>query len=234
MLSPEEGAALARALDAAAAATVGPRGGAEALERLMPLVSSLFGAAACSVAILEDDLVRFVAAHGGAGAALVGQSIPVGRGIAGWAVLSGTAVGVSDVQADPRFARDFAESMGYVPREILAAPVRAEGAVIGVIEVLDPRRGSDDRGRDLEVLETLGTFAGAAWASAEASAAPVRAFLRTVADDDPEAAEAVAVDEGLARVAADLRVLAAAPGGVELTHDVLGAITEFLARRNKG
>jgi GAF domain-containing protein len=201
----------------------------------MPLVSSLFGATACSVAILEDDVVRFVAAHGGAGATLVGQSIPVGRGIAGWAVLSGTAVGVSDVQADPRFARDFAESMGYVPREILAAPVRAEGAVIGVIEVLDPQRGSDDRGRDLEILETLGSLVGAAWASAEASAAPVRAFLRAVAvGDEPAVSEAVAVDEGLALVAADLRVLAAAPGGVALTHGVLGAITEFLARRNKG
>jgi GAF domain-containing protein len=61
-------------------------------------------------------------------------------------VSSGQPIAVQDVRADPRFAADVAESTGYVPRSILAAPLTASGEPVGVIEVLDrsPLDGRDD------------------------------------------------------------------------------------------
>jgi hypothetical protein len=60
------------------------------------------------------------------------------------------------VQADPRFARDVAESTAYIPRAILAAPLMGgDGDVLGVLSVLDP---SVDQTSDW-VLRVLGTGA---------------------------------------------------------------------------
>ena len=119
---------------------------------------ALFESAACSIALVDDEGAElvFVAADGAGAAEIVGQAVPVGRGIAGWAAMSGQPIAVSDVQADPRFARDVAESTAYVPRAILAAPLMdADGEVLGVLSVLDP---AVDVASDW-VLRMLGTGA---------------------------------------------------------------------------
>ena len=112
-----------------------------------------FRAAACSVAELDDAgaALVFRAADGAGAAEIVGVSIPVSRGIAGWTVVSGQAIAVADVAGDSRFDADTAAQTGYVPSVILAAPLIADGEAVGVIEVLDPRTEAD--------LELLGHFA---------------------------------------------------------------------------
>jgi signal transduction protein with GAF and PtsI domain len=122
-------------------------------------VRSLFGAAACSCALVDDDgsSLTFVAADGEGAAEVVGLVLPVGRGIAGWAAMSGQPIGVRDVRSDPRFARDVAESTNYVPTSVMAVPLfRRDGEVLGVLELLDP---AVDQGSDwtLAVLGTLGS-----------------------------------------------------------------------------
>ena len=85
-----------------------------------------------------------------------GVTIPVGRGIAGWAAMSGQPISVRDVQIDARFARDVAESTNYVPTAIYAAPMLdQDGDVMGVASVLDP---SVDQSSDW-TLKVLGTLA---------------------------------------------------------------------------
>jgi signal transduction protein with GAF and PtsI domain len=119
----------------------------------------LFDAAACSVALVDENgaELEFVAADGAGAEHIVGQSVSVGRGIAGWAAMSGQPIAVRDVQSDARFARDVAESTAYIPRTILAAPMfDRDGDVLGVVSVLDPavEETSD------WVLRVLGTAAG--------------------------------------------------------------------------
>jgi hypothetical protein len=71
--------------------------------------------------------------------------------------MSGQPIAVRDVQSDPRFARDVAESTNYVPNAIYAAPILdAEGEVLGVASVLDP---VVDEGSEW-TLHVLGTLAG--------------------------------------------------------------------------
>ncbi len=112
----------------------------DVLGRSVQATRSLFAAAACSVALVDDDgeTLTYVVADGAGAREIVGVTIPVGRGIGGWAAMSGQPIAVRDVQADPRFARDVAESTNYVPNAILAAPLMTpDGEVIGVTSVLD-------------------------------------------------------------------------------------------------
>ena len=114
---------------------------ARTLSRSVAAIRTLFGAAACSVALVDGDgaTLRFVASDGAGADAIVGVVLPVGRGSAGWAVMSGQPIAVRDVASDARFARDVAESTRYVPTSILAAPLfDDDGEALGVLSVLDP------------------------------------------------------------------------------------------------
>ncbi len=121
-------------------------------------VRALFGAAACSCALVDEEgsALTYVAADGEGAREILGVVLPIGRGIAGWAAMSGQPIAVRDVRADPRFARDVAEATHYVPTALLAAPMfDAEGEVLGVLSVLDP---TVDQTSDW-TLAVLGTLA---------------------------------------------------------------------------
>ncbi len=147
---------------------------AQDVDALLTSVADLgrrsFGAAACSLALLEadDEHLLFRAASGEGAGEVVGLRLPVDRGIAGWVVSSGQPIAVSDVRADPRFAVDVAEATGYVPRVILAAPVTAGGEPLGVVEVLDPGPGVAD---PLDLLAVLAAHAALVVAAADRAAA---------------------------------------------------------------
>jgi signal transduction protein with GAF and PtsI domain len=134
----------------------------QVLQSVTDLGRQIFGAAACSLALLEPDEehLRFSAASGEGAAAVIGVRLPVSRGIAGWVVSSGQLIAVDDVRRDPRFARDVAESTGYVPGSILAAPVETDSDTLGILEVLDRSLASD---RDDMGLVTSLARVAAAW-----------------------------------------------------------------------
>ncbi|MGH3361019.1 MAG: GAF domain-containing protein, partial [Nocardioides sp.] len=112
------------------------------LESAVSTTRQLLGAAACSCALVSADgsELTFAAADGKGAEAIVGVTLPLTRGIAGWVALTGQPIAVADVAKDKRFAEDVAESTAYVPTSILAAPlVSVDGEVLGVLEVLDPQ-----------------------------------------------------------------------------------------------
>ena len=158
--------------------TTGP-GVDTSLGRCVEATRGLFDAAACSIALVDDDgsTLRFVASDGAGADEIVGVTIPVSRGIAGWAAMSGQPIAVRDVHTDARFARDVAESTHYVPTAIYAAPLLdAEGEVLGVMSVLDP---VVDESSDW-TLSVLGTIAG------------LTALLATSVADTPQATQPLA------------------------------------------
>jgi signal transduction protein with GAF and PtsI domain len=149
-----------------------------ALGRSVEATRALFSAAACSIALVDEAgaTLEFVASDGVGAQEIVGVTLPVSRGIAGWAAMSGQPIAVRDVQADPRFARDVAESTHFVPTAIYAAPVLdGAGEVLGVVSVLDPEV---DETSDW-TLHVLGTIAGmiglvtSATAAADPAAGPL-------------------------------------------------------------
>lgn len=173
-------------------------------------IRALFSAAATSCALTDEDGERlsFVAADGAGADKIIGVELPSGRGIAGFVAMSGQALAVNDVQRDPRFARDIAESTEYVPHTIVAVPIlSADGDVVGVLSVLDPAVDASS-GWSLAVLGTLGTLVG--HLLEPPGSPPVGPT-----DDRAELAHLVA---GLSR----------GPAGRRLAAGVLGAIAEFL------
>ena len=211
---------------------VRPAGTDELLRSLTETARRLFGAAACSLALLSEDeseLVYTVAAGQGADD-VTGMRIPVSQGIVGWVVQSGQPIAISDVASDPRFAREQAEQTGYIPQAILAVPVETPARLLGVISLLDrdPRRPGAEQ--DMALLSLFADQAALALASVEqfshtgqvlldalAEAAAGRDLadtLRQAADRrpaaDPELTELAATFAALARRGAAERRLALA------------------------
>jgi GAF domain-containing protein len=128
------------------------------LQSVAETARSVFSAAAASVFLLDratGELV-FEAVAGEGEEHLVGVHFARGTGIAGWVAAFGEPMLVDNVDDMPQFAREAAESTGYVPRSIVAAPLIRNGDCIGVLEVLD--RGSRPRG-DLGDVDLLGLLA---------------------------------------------------------------------------
>jgi len=119
------------------------------LASILEAAVALFRAGAASLAMVvgDHDRVEFVAAAGLRGSGVVGRSIGIGEGIAGYVIQTGEPIAISRPSEDPRFGRTFSEQTGFVPDSILAVPLQTPDAVVGVIEILDCRDGafsSDD------------------------------------------------------------------------------------------
>jgi GAF domain-containing protein len=118
----------------------------ELLDSVVKTARALFGAAAATVFLFDEhsgELV-FEAISGqgegqGDGAnGLVGRRFSASRGIAGWVLSAQEPVMVEDLSTSQVFARDLAETTGYLPQSMMAAPLLHGEVAIGVMEVLDP------------------------------------------------------------------------------------------------
>jgi GAF domain-containing protein len=138
-------------------ATVGQAPYRSLLSGIVEAARRIFHAGAASILLLdhETDELVFTAATGG-GDNVLGMRFPAHQGIAGWVVMTGEAIAVGDVRRDPRWAKDFAQSTGYVPNSIMAAPLLVGDEIEGVLEVLD-KASADTFG--LDDMELLGLFA---------------------------------------------------------------------------
>jgi GAF domain-containing protein len=162
-----------------------PVGHQELLRSITAAAKDLFGAAACSLALLDDaqEELTFYVASGAGADDVVGMRVPVGQGIAGWVVTSGQPIEIADVTRDPRFARDVAESTGYVPRAILAMPLETDRAMLGVIEVLDRRTEGGSGARDMELLALFARQAALAIENSRVFSNLGRALFEAVGSD---------------------------------------------------
>lgn len=114
------------------------------LASILESAVAIFRARAASLALVIGDHERleFVAAAGTRASGVVGRSIGIGEGLAGYVVQTGEAMAIAHPSQDPRFGRDVAEQTGFVPDSILAVPLRTPDSVVGVIEILDCRDGA--------------------------------------------------------------------------------------------
>ena len=148
-----------------AAVAAGVVGSEETFRALLVSVAevarAIFGAKASSIFLLDEetDELVFEAVAGYGAETLVGQRFPSSTGIAGWVLVTRQPLVIEDVTEDPRFAKDFAQSTGYVPKGLMAVPLLHEERALGVLEVLDrPSRSQFS----LVEMDLLGLFANQA------------------------------------------------------------------------
>lgn len=148
---------------AAASALLGEveRDHAELLGAVVATARALFGAAAATVFLLDGESgeLVFEAVSGEGESRMIGRRFPASRGIAGWVLSAHEPLVADDLSASPVFARDLAETTGYIPRSLMAAPLTHREEAIGVLEVLDPAQATTS---PLAAAESLTLFAGQA------------------------------------------------------------------------
>jgi GAF domain-containing protein len=147
---------------AVAAGTLGSEESYQALlQAIVEVARAIFGARASSVFLHDeesDELVFEAVAGEGAGE-LVGRRFPSSTGVAGWVLVTRQPLVIEELEQDPRFAREAAESTGFVPKGLMAVPLLHEERALGVLEVLDrPQQAAFS----LQEMELLGLFANEA------------------------------------------------------------------------
>jgi GAF domain-containing protein len=182
------------------------------LQSVVEVARAIFAARASSVFLLDEDNdeLVFEAVAGEGAESLIGHRIPSSTGLAGWVLVTRQPLVLEDVGSDPRFARDVAESTGYVPQGLMCVPLLHDERSLGVLNVLD--RASQFT---LEEMELLGLFANQAAIALDLLQRARRAHaVLAESGDDAEA---------LARVAALLEGEQGDAG-----RKLLGALAELL------
>jgi signal transduction histidine kinase len=130
-----------------------------ALSRAIELSNAEAGAAL----LLDEERseLYFKKALGGAGDALLSTRVSISAGIAGRVAEDGIPRVVHDVESESPVARELAQRYGYHSRSLCAAPIQADGRILGVLELLN-RRDGDFGDDDVKLLSMLGGQAGRA------------------------------------------------------------------------
>jgi len=90
-----------------------------------------------------------------------GLVVPLENSFAGWIVTNRQAIRIDDAHKDKRFFSDVEQSIGYVTKSLLGIPLITKNKVVGVLEVINKRRGrfTDP---DESMLSVLGAQAAVA------------------------------------------------------------------------
>ena len=114
------------------------------MEQILVIVlkrlSELFKARNWTLFLLdqEKDELRFELVVGLEKSSLSDVRIKVGQGIAGTVAATGEPILVPDVDRDRRFSKKLDDLTGVKTRSLICLPLKMQGSVIGVIEVVNP------------------------------------------------------------------------------------------------
>ncbi|MEJ2182295.1 MAG: diguanylate cyclase [Nitrospirota bacterium] len=126
----------------------------EALCTIMRRVKDLTGAEAWSVLLADEssgDLV-FEKTVGKMKRKIKKFRLKPGEGIAGWVAQKGVPAVVSDITKDPRFSKRVDRISHVNTRTVMSAPIVSQGKVLGVLELINKKKGDAFTERDLEIL----------------------------------------------------------------------------------
>ncbi len=133
----------------------------EKLEDLVRLnadfARDLAGADRCSLWLADDrtNEIWTMVAHG-----VETIRIPAGSGLVGACMRDDAVILVNDTADEPRLLREIDAGSGYHTEQVLCVPLRAEGRVIGALQLLNKPDGFTDT--DAGLLGLMGHFAASA------------------------------------------------------------------------
>ncbi|CAG0928949.1 Sensor protein kinase WalK [Thermoflexales bacterium] len=118
-------------------------------------------AEACSVALVDQSTGELVFRQsvGGASQLISGMHIQPGQGIVGWSFQQRQSVLAIEAVADSRFYP--LQDSDYLIRDLICVPLLARNAAIGVLELINKRRGTFSE-EDVHLLESVAAQAAVA------------------------------------------------------------------------
>eukprot|EP00796_Vickermania_ingenoplastis_P007189 gene7189-5051_t len=136
------------------------------VDSIMNTAKTLTESDRCSIFIVNDD--KSLSAHFEGGHKV---HLPRGTGIAGHVAETGEVVNIANAYEDVHFSNSVDKMTGYHTRTILCLPVRAEGSIVAVAQLINKLDLQTDSGlhlqrtfgkQDEELFSTFSAFAGAA------------------------------------------------------------------------
>ena len=159
---------LAALLEASAAmnASLEP---AATLQTIARLAADVLEAEGSSVLLLNESRSKliFQAATGNRSDILIGEEFDAKLGIAGQVASTGQGVLVAEAGIHPAFFRGIDDKTNLTTRDLVAAPLRYRGQIIGVVEVLNRRSPGQFAERDLDILQVFANLAAISAANAQ-------------------------------------------------------------------
>ncbi|HOW88397.1 MAG TPA: SpoIIE family protein phosphatase [Candidatus Omnitrophota bacterium] len=142
----------------------------ELLGLIMKTSSEVMRSEVASLLLIDEvsnELV-FRVALGGKGAELEEKfRVKMGEGIAGSVAASGKPEIVNEPHKDPRFAKRFDDSTGFVTKAILCVPMKTKEKIIGVLQAINPVDREKFSQEDLELFQTFADQAALAIENAQ-------------------------------------------------------------------
>jgi response regulator RpfG family c-di-GMP phosphodiesterase len=133
------------------------------LQKIGTAAEELLDSEASAIMLVTDDkkALFFRVASGDKAKALKTMTLPIGKGIGGAVAESRKPEIVNDTKKDPRFAKQFDNASGFITRSLLCVPMLFRGELVGVVEVLNKKKGSYTPD-DVTLLESLASLASVA------------------------------------------------------------------------
>ncbi len=141
------------------------------LEPLLKIIiqsaTELTDTEACSIMLMDRNSgeLRFAEATGGVSKSLKQMSVPLENSIAGWVVRTDKPFLIRDVRDDPRWNAQVDRAINFETRSILGIPLKVREKVIGVLEVVNKRAETGEKGfsqDDIQITTTLASQAAIA------------------------------------------------------------------------
>jgi len=128
------------------------------LQHTMDIIQVIMDVEAGSLMLLDgNELVFKVAFNIIANVDILkGIRFKLGEGISGYSAARGESVIVRNAKESKYFQPDFDRMTGFKTRSVLCVPLISQGKVLGVIEVLNKRRGEFAQG-DPQLLQSIAT-----------------------------------------------------------------------------
>ena len=141
----------------------------ELLELIIDTATRMVQAKASSLLLLDKKTkkLHFKVATGEKGEEVMKFEVNLGQGIAGFVAETGEPLLISDVSKDPRWYKEISESIGFETRSIACVPMKVNGDIIGVVEIIDKEDGSPIQNEDMITLTVFAELASKAIGNAQ-------------------------------------------------------------------
>ena len=134
------------------------------LELIIETATRMMDAKASSLLLLDPKTQKlyFKVATGEKSTDVKQFEIDIGQGIAGYVAKTGEPLLIPEVAQDPRWYKEISESIGFKTQSIACVPMKINGEIIGVVEIIDKADGSAIRNADLKILSVFADVAAQA------------------------------------------------------------------------
>ena len=134
------------------------------LELIIETATKMMDAKASSLLLLDHKTRKlyFKVATGEKSTDVKQFEIDLGQGIAGYVAETGEPLLIPDVAEDPRWYKEISESIGFRTQSIACVPMKINGEIIGVVEIIDKADGSAIQDEDLKILSVFADLAAQA------------------------------------------------------------------------